>query len=77
MEIRTNKELSDTVAQIIRDNGIKKTWIAEKLGISRQAVDNLLAKQSFSVDDANKILNLIGRNATIKVDETQPKQLTK
>lgn len=71
MEIRTNKELSDAVKQILEESGIKKTWIANKLGVSRQAVDNLLSKQSFSIDDANKILNLIEKNATVKIDKTQ------
>lgn len=73
MEIRTNKELSDAVKQILEESGIKKTWIANKLGVSRQAVDNLLSKQSFSIDDANKILNLIEKNATVKIDKTQLK----
>lgn len=36
--------------------------IANKLGISRQAFDKLLDKKQFSVDDANKILNIIGYN---------------
>ncbi len=60
MEIRSNKELIAMVNQIIKDNGVTKTFISSKMGISRQQLDNILKKQSFSIDDANKILNVIG-----------------
>ena len=56
----TNKDLSDLVNQTIKDNGINKTFISDKLGIKRQQIDNLLNKKQFSIDDANKILHTIG-----------------
>lgn len=59
MEIRTNKELIEIVKKEIKDSGIKKTALAEKIGMTRQGLDLLLKKQSFSLDDANKILNVI------------------
>lgn len=65
----TNKDLRDMVNQIIKDNGIKKSFIADKLGISKQALDHLLNKKQFSIDDANKVLTIIGYevdNITIK-----------
>lgn len=55
-----NKDLSNLVDQIIKDNGINKTFISDKLGVSRQQIDNLLNKKQFSIDDANRILNIIG-----------------
>ena len=55
-----NRALSDLVNQTIKDSGINKTFISTKLGIHRQSLDNLLNKKSFSIDDANKILNTIG-----------------
>lgn len=60
MAIRTNKELSQAIDDLILNSGIKKTFISEKLGISRQALDNMMTKKHFSIDDANKILNIIG-----------------
>lgn len=60
MAIKTNKELSQAIDDLIINSGIKKTFISEKLGISRQALDNMMAKKHFSLDDANKILNIIG-----------------
>ena len=56
----TNKDLSALVNQTIKDNGINKTFISDKLGVTRQQIDNLLNKKQFSIDDANKILNIIG-----------------
>ena len=56
----TNKDLSKLVNQTIKNNGINKTFISDKLGVTRQQIDNLLNKKQFSIDDANKILNIIG-----------------
>ena len=69
MEIRTNKELSETIEKIIADNGIKKTWLSEKIGISNQNFNRLMAKKHFSLDDANRILNVLGYNAKIIIEK--------
>jgi pts system, mannitol-specific iibc component len=67
----TNKDLSNLVNQIIKQNGINKTFISDKLGISRQALDHMLNKKQFSIDDANKILNIIG----FEIDNITTKKL--
>lgn len=56
----TNADLIKIVNNMIEESGVTKTHIAKKLGVSRQQVDNLLKKQNFALDDANKILNVIG-----------------
>lgn len=58
--IKTNKDLSDAVVEAIKATGIKKAFIAEKLGIKREVFSRMLYKKNFSLDDANRILNLIG-----------------
>lgn len=77
----TNKDLSKLVNQTIKDNGINKTFISDKLGISRQALDHMMNKKHFSIDDANKILNVIGyeiKDILIeKVEKSWLKRLTK
>lgn len=60
----TNKDLAELVKQTIKDNGISKTFIAGKMNISRQQLDNILKKKQFSIDDANSILNVIGYTIT-------------
>ena len=56
----TNKQLSVIVNQYITESGVTKAFIAKKIGVSRQAIDKILEKKNFSIDDANKILNVIG-----------------
>lgn len=69
MAIKTNQELAQAVNEAIKESGIKKVFIAEKLGISRQALTHFLQKANFSIDDANKILDIIGYEASAKVDK--------
>lgn len=69
MAIKTNQELAQAVNEAIKESGIKKTWISNQLGISNQNFTRLMDKKHFSIDDANKILNLIGYNARIIIEK--------
>ena len=53
-------ELAQKVNDCIKDHGIKKTWIAEKMGCTQQALNKRLNKKNFTLDDANEILNTFG-----------------
>jgi len=50
MEIHTNQELAKFVKDAFKASGIKKNDLAENIGLSRQGLDNLLKKKSFSPD---------------------------
>lgn len=63
----TNKELAHLVNQTILESGYKKSFIAEKLGISRQAFSHLLDKRSFSIEDASRILEIVGYDLEIVI----------
>lgn len=69
MTIKTNQELAQAVNGAIKESGIKKTALAQKIGLSRQGLDILLKKQSFSLDDANRILNIIHQSVSAQFDE--------
>ena len=69
MAIKTNQELAQAVNEAIKESGIKKTALAEKIGLSRQGLDKLLQKKSFSLDDANQILNIIHLSVSAQMDE--------
>ncbi len=71
MEIHTNQELAQAVNEAIKESGIKKTALAEKIGLSRQGLDKMLQKQSFSLDDANKILNIIHKSVIANLKENE------
>lgn len=67
----TNTELIDIVNNVIKETGVTKTHIAKKLGITRQGIDKLLEKKNFSIDDANKILSVLG----YEVDQVSIKKI--
>lgn len=69
MAIKTNQELAQAIEKIIDDTGIKKIWLSEKMGISNQNFNRLMSKKSFSVDDANKILNPLGYHASVTIEK--------
>lgn len=77
MTIKTNQELAQAVNDAIKESGYKKNWIADQLGISRQALTHFLQKANFSIDDANKILNIIGYNANAKIDKNILRKIDK
>ena len=69
MTIKTNQELAQAIEKIIDDQGVKKIWIYEKMGISNQNFNRLMSKKSFSLDDANRVLNPIGYHANIIIEK--------
>ena len=69
----TNRDLANLVDDTIKNTGVTKMHIAKQLKDSRQQIDNILSKQNFSVDDANRLLNVIG----YEVDKVSIKTLEK
>lgn len=67
MSIKSNKELSDAVNEAIKESGVKKAFIAKKLGIKREVFARMLYKKNFSLDDANKILGILGLETETKI----------
>ena len=57
--ITSNEDLAGYVKEVIKASGMKKSVLAENIGLSRQGLNNLLNKKSFSIDDAKKILNAL------------------
>lgn len=53
-------QLAILVDEYINSKGIKYNFISDKLEMSRQALYNLLRKKNFNIDDANRILSVIG-----------------
>lgn len=69
MDIYSNDDLRKVVNDEIKKSGITKTALSNKVGLTRQGLDKLLQKKSFSLDDANKLLSVINKNVTAKLDE--------
>lgn len=64
MAIKTNRELSDAIDAAIKESGYKRMHISEKLGIVNQNLKRTI-HSNLSLDDANKILDIIGYDAEI------------
>lgn len=69
INVNTNSELSKTIDGLISEKGIKKTWLAEQMGVANQNVNKLINKKNISLDDANKILSLLGYKASICIEK--------
>jgi predicted XRE-type DNA-binding protein len=52
-------ELATIIDGHIESKGIKYQFIADKLGMSRQGIYQLMRKKQFGVSEANRILNAI------------------
>lgn len=66
MAIKSNEELSNAIDNAIKDSGYKRMYIAEQLGIANQNLKRTI-HSNLSLDDANKILDIIGYDAEIKL----------
>lgn len=60
-------ELANIVNDFINNNGIKYQFIADKIGMSKQGLYQLMRKKQFGIDEANKILNAIGGQVEINI----------
>lgn len=62
-----NKQMKDLINAIIKDNGIKKTFIAEQLNITKGSFQNLLNKKNITLDDLKKICDVLGYQIEINI----------
>lgn len=62
-----NKQMKELINNIIKDNGIKKTFIAEQLNITKGSFQNLLNKKNITLDDLKKICDVLGYQIEINI----------
>lgn len=67
--IKNNDDLRKAVNDAIKTSGYKKSFVAEQLGFTNQYLSKFLNKKSFSLNDANKILSIIGYKVTADIKE--------
>ena len=61
-------ELAIMVDDFITNKGIKKVYIANKLNMPQQRLNDLFNKKNFTIDDANKVLNTIGYQVKFDIE---------
>lgn len=69
MKISNNAELSNTINNLIKESGIKKIVLAEKMGIVNQNLNRKINKKNLSLDETNDIINPLGYKAKIIIEK--------
>jgi len=69
VEISNNAELSNTINNLIKESGIKKIVLAEKMGIVNQNLNRKINKKNLSLDETNDIINPLGYKAKIVIEK--------
>lgn len=69
IQLNDNASLVQAVNDAIQESGYKKSYIADQLGMTRQNFSKMLAKTNFTVNDANRILNVIGYVANMELQK--------
>lgn len=69
MDINNNAELSSTINNLIKESGIKKIVLAEKMGIVNQNLNRKINKKNLSLDETNEIINPLGYKAKIIIEK--------
>lgn len=69
MEISNNAELSNKINNLIKESGIKKIVLAEKMGIVNQNLNRKINKKNLSLDETNDIINPLGYKAKIIIEK--------
>lgn len=67
IQLNDTTSLVKAVNEAIQESGYKKSYIADCLGMTRQNLSKMLAKTNFTVNDANRILNVIGYKAVLEL----------
>lgn len=69
MDINNNAELSNTINNLIKESGIKKIVLAEKMGIVNQNLNRKINKKNLSLDETNDIINPLGYKAKMVIEK--------
>jgi hypothetical protein len=69
VDINNNAELSNKINNLIKESGIKKIVLAEKMGIVNQNLNRKINKKNLSLDETNDIINPLGYKAKIVIEK--------
>jgi hypothetical protein len=69
VDINNNAELSNKINNLIKESGIKKIVLAEKMGIVNQNLNRKINKKNLSLDETNDIINPLGYKAKIIIEK--------
>lgn len=62
-----NNDMKEIINIILKDNGIKKTYVADSLNMSKTTFNSLLNKKNITLDDLKKICDVLGYEIEINI----------
>ena len=57
---KNNEQIAIEIKKIMLDNKITQREVAQRLGIKPQGLTKMLSKKNFGLEDARKILSVMG-----------------
>lgn len=75
MVYKSNEQLKEYINTTIDNKGIKKRFIASKMDISPQQLNNILNKEHITCDDIQRIAEAIGCQLVIDIVPVKADQI--
>lgn len=74
MRYNNNDDIVALVDNYLNINGIRKTFLAEKMGITRQRLNTIFQKKNINLDDLKQIADALGLDVEINLAERDKKE---
>ena len=74
MRYNNNDDILALIDNYLNINGIKKTFLAEKMGITRQRLNTIFQKKNINLDDLKQIADALGLDVKINLVEKDKKE---
>lgn len=75
MKYNNNDDIVALIDNYLNINGIKKTFLAEKMGITRQRLNTIFQKKNINLDDLKQIADALGLDVEINLVEKKKRIL--
>lgn len=75
MRYNNNDDIVALIDNYLNINGIKKTFLAEKMGITRQRLNSIFQKKNINLDDLKQIADALGLDVEINLVEKKKRIL--
>lgn len=75
MKYNNNDDIVALIDNYLNINGIKKTFLAEKMGITRQRLNTIFSKKNINMDDLKQIADALNLDIEINLVEKKRRVL--
>lgn len=75
MKYNNNDDIVALIDNYLNIHGIKKTFLAEKMGITRQRLNTIFQKKNINLDDLKQIADALGLDIEINLIEKKKRVL--